>query len=271
VYRFQTELDRIRELIDSLSENSDHFAEALRAEDVPHLSFSQVSTLESCEYRWYLEYVRGVRPDPVPEYFIKGRLLHEALAGAYGHIRGEQPLAPAQYHAHLHDHYQGASLHHLQNSMEVALQNLWQDVAVRAVEHPFVMVLDERLPPFVGIIDLVLEGDDALFLVDHKTGRSFYTPDRMQMALYSIYARASFGRDRVRAFYDQYRWVENLARIRKPAFQRTEVRVTEYEEAAGVERVRAAWGRIERIRGNGRVSGRGPCYSCPLRSQCELV
>lgn len=268
MYSFQHELDTIQSLIAAAKENADRFVPALRRERVPHLSFTQISTVESCEYRYYMEYVLGLEPDPIPEYFTKGKLLHQVIAGTYEKLRQNQPASRPDQIAFLRKEYQGSNRHHLENSVEVMHQNLWQDVQVLAIEHPFVMVLDEGLPPFVGVIDLVLEHGDKLYLIDHKTGRRFYERDAMQMALYQAYARRSFGRDRIHAFYDQYRWVENLARIRKPAFQRTEIAVTDESVRRGIRRAHSAYSRIESIRARDGAGKTGPCYACPYRRTC---
>ncbi len=272
MYRFQADYEKIQTLIDQTTRDSsggsacsDGFAAALRREQIPHLSFSQITTVEACEYRYYLQYVCGQEPDPVPSYFTKGRLLHEVIAEAYQQIQCSRPFSPKDHTTFLRSRYQEHDLHHLLNSVEVVHQNLWEDVRVRAIEHPFVMTLDEALPPFVGVIDLVLENEDALYIVDHKTGRSFYQPDTMQMALYQVYAQRSFGVEAIRAFYDQYRWVENLARIRKPAFQRIQVQVTPADVRDAVRRVLAGYARIEALRANGKPAVNGTCYSCPYR------
>ncbi|MBN1264816.1 MAG: PD-(D/E)XK nuclease family protein [Anaerolineales bacterium] len=270
VYRFQVELETIQALISRIEENAENFAEALRREHIPHLSFTQITTVESCEYRYYLQYILGLDPDPIPEYFTKGKLLHEAIAGIYQKLQHDNQPDHNDQLGFLRSSCKEEYLHHLENSLEVVHQNLWQDVRICAIEHPFVTVLDEELPPFVGVIDLVLERGDKLYLIDHKTGRRFYQPDSMQMALYQIYARRSFGKDRIHAFYDQYRWVENLSRIRKPAFQRTEVRVTQDEVHTGIERVREGYARIERIRSRQGAGKTGPCYACPFRFNCPL-
>jgi len=70
----------IQELIAECKGDSDRFAERLRAERIPHLSYSQAATEEACPYRYYLQYVRGIEPDTALEYYTKGKLLHQLIA-----------------------------------------------------------------------------------------------------------------------------------------------------------------------------------------------
>ena len=76
-------LELIRFVIQNANGNPDLFADTLRHERIPHLSFSQVSTVEFCQRRYYLQYVELIDPDPIPDYFTKGKLLHQIIASSY--------------------------------------------------------------------------------------------------------------------------------------------------------------------------------------------
>jgi len=56
---FDTAYTAIQSLITECAGDSDRFAERLRAGRIPHLSFSQVSTVEACPDRYYLQFVRA--------------------------------------------------------------------------------------------------------------------------------------------------------------------------------------------------------------------
>ncbi len=165
--------DLIREVIEKTRGNSDRFAEHLRHQHIPHLSFSQISTVESCEYHYYLQYELLLDPTPVPDYFTKGKLLHQVIAASYTSLANAQPISTDPYLELVHQHYQGETAQHLRNAISLHLENMWQDCEVAAVEEPFVMQIDESLPPCVGVIDLILKSDGRFILIDHKTGHDF--------------------------------------------------------------------------------------------------
>ena len=45
-----------------------------------YVAYTQVSVLEFCPYRYYLECVKGLRLRPQPDYFVKGHIFHAAAA-----------------------------------------------------------------------------------------------------------------------------------------------------------------------------------------------
>ncbi len=266
--RHPDSLSAILSVIAETRGNSDQFAETLRHRHIPHLSFSQVSTVEFCHYRYFLQYEQLVDPVPVPDYFTKGKLIHQVIAATYSSLATGQPVDPAAYNQLIHRHYQGDSETHLQNAVAVHLDNLWQECQVVAVEEPFAMLIDEQLPPVVGVIDLILKQNGNYILIDHKTGRDFYPQDELQMAIYVEYARQRFGGDNFRFFYEHYRWVRNLKRIRKPAFQRTEVILPSHYWQLAMQRIQAGFRQIEKIKTTQQADKYGECFRCPYRNVC---
>ena len=280
----------IQELIAECAGDSDRFAERLRTERIPHLSFSQVSTVEACPYRYYLQYVRGIEPEPVPDYFTKGKLLHQLIARDYSNGHDGRPPA---YEDEVALRFSGENMAHLLNALELHRENAWRGAEVLGVEHPFVMRVHESLPPLVGVIDLVLVTDHesdlwrslersdlkslslqgqkkkSFILVDHKSGRNFYPDDELQVAIYARYIQQAYGGDYCRLFYDHYRWVKNLGRIRNPAFQRVEVRADPAHWPQDLARIRAAYGKIRAILESGVAPRHGECFRCPYRGLCR--
>jgi len=259
----------IQTLIESSGENSDDLAVELRRNGMAHISFSQISTVEACPYRYFLQYIRFEEPVPAPDYFTKGKLLHELIAASYREgIRGEPPGADGPA-ARIGAKFNGDAARHLQNAFETHRENRWQDCQVMGVEKPFVMMLEPDLPPCVGVIDLILKKDEKIILIDHKTGRDFYPDDELQMAIYMEYLRQAFGEEECEFYYEHYRWVNNLERIRKPAFQR--VRVTPFGTPwkKTLERIRQGSEMIEEIRAGCRPARSGECFRCPYRKNCR--
>ncbi len=266
--RANQEINQIYSVIEQTRGSSDQFAETLRHRYIPHLSFSQITTVEFCEYRYYLQYVQLIDPQPIPDYFTKGRLLHWAIASYYQCVaRGEE--FPLDMVLDAFDRqYQGENQRHLHNAIAVHLENSWRNCQVEAVEEPFAMSIDPNLPPCVGVIDLILRKDGRIILVDHKTGRDFYPEDELQMAIYVQFVRNQFGDIPCDFFYDHYRWVNHLTRIRKPAFQRVQVFQSHRNWSTALERIRAGSDLIERIKTGKKVYRNGECFRCPYRNSC---
>jgi ATP-dependent exoDNAse (exonuclease V) beta subunit len=261
-------LEMIHSVIEQANGSADQFASTLRHRHIPHLSFSQITTVEFCHYRYYLEYVRLLDLSPVPDYFTKGKLLHQMIASYYEKASQHQAFSAEEYNQVIDGAYQGDNRRHLHNAVTVHLQNQWQDCQVIAVEKPFAMLIDPDLPPMVGVIDLILKKDGCFVIVDHKTGRDFYPEDQLQMAIYVQYIHQQYGDVPYEFYYDHYRWVNNLSRIRKPAFQRTNVNASTVSWPAALSRIRAGFEAIEEIKTSQRVTRDGECFRCPYRKIC---
>jgi hypothetical protein len=267
-------LKTILAVIEESRGSSDRFAETLRYRQIPHLSFSQITTVESCQYRYFLQYVRLLEPTPVPDYFTKGKLFHQVIASFYEKEAGSQDGARGQAcsaeetYQVIDSAYEGDSRRHLRNAYTVHLQNIWQDCQVLAVEQPFAMLVHPEMPPIVGVIDLILRKDDAIVIVDHKTGRDFYPEDELQMAIYVQYIQQQFGDTACKFYYDHYRWVNNLTRIRKPAFQRTQVSFSSARWPASLDRILKGAKVIDQIRAKEWAQKNGECFRCPYRKVC---
>jgi predicted RecB family nuclease len=266
--RLDHDFNAIFSVIEQTQGNSDRFAETLRHQQIPHLSFSQITAVEFCEYRYYLQYVKLIDPTPVPDYFTKGKLLHWALASYYDSVAHNQEYQLDRIFETFNQKYQGENQRHLHNAVAVHLDNRWQDCQVIGVEKPFVMTIDPSLPPCVGVIDLILRKDDLIILVDHKTGRDFYPEDELQMAIYFQYVHDQFGDIPCDFYYDHYRWVNNLGKIRKPAFQRTRVIQSDLNWSNALERILAGSELIHRIRTKKQASRNGECFRCPYHKTC---
>jgi hypothetical protein len=258
----------INSLIAGLDGDSEQFARTLRQNHIPHLSFSQITSVEFCHYQYYLQYVELREPDPVPTYFTKGKVLHQIIAASYRKISQSEPVDNAEYFALIDSQFSDEHNRHLKNAVHVHLDNLWQDCQVIAIEKPFVMLIDDTLPPCVGVIDLILQQNDHLIIIDHKTGHDFYPPDALQMAIYAAFAAKQYGATECAFFYDHYRWVNNLDRIRKPAIQRTEMMLPKGYSQEAMRRIRNGYQQIENIMKTKSAVKKGACFRCPYRRLC---
>ncbi len=265
---YQQAYQTILNLLQYSSGNADQFLLALKAAYLPNLSFSKISTVEFCQHRYFLQHVKHLQPEPLPDYFIKGKLIHRIIADSYNHIQQHKPFQIQAYMELIENEYNGGWRMHLFNAAQVHMQNLWQDAEVIGIEEPFVIMLNEDLPPVVGIIDLILKQEDQYFVIDHKTGRDFYPQDELQMAIYELYIQRQYGATECKFFYDHYRWVNNLARIRKPAFQRTPVVLADLHRETALRRLHNGYQLIQGIIENNHVVHNGKCYRCPYVNIC---
>ncbi len=261
-------LEEILAVIERVQGDADLFAETLRQQRIPHLSFSQITTVEFCRYRYYLQYIRLIDPQPLPDYFNKGKLLHQLIARTYQHLDANRPIDLRDHFEEIGRYYHDERQTHLENAVLVHLQNLWADCQIVAIEKPFAMIIDELLPPCVGVIDLILRQGNQYIIVDHKTGRDFYPQDELQMAIYAEFIRREYAAGYCKFYYDQYRWVNNLQRIRKPAFHRTAITPTSSDWSTSLHRIREAYKTIQHIYETKRAERFGECFRCPYRQQC---
>lgn len=243
------------------------FIKQLDKDDVPYLSYSKIRSVESCEYRYFLEYVEGVKVRE-PLYFKKGTIFHQAASMAHRQLaKGKLNHKPID---RLVDRYfEGEDNHHLRNAVELLIQNAHTGFEVVATEHPFVLSLGRGVPPLIGIIDLLLSRGDVFLVVDHKTGKNLSEQDELQLHLYREYVRRAFKPKQVLACFDEYRWVNNLQRIRVPAFRRTHISCTSKSWSKSLERIQDAHKTIRRIERTGNANSGYICYACHLSGVCD--
>ena len=91
----------------------------------------------------------------------------------------------------------------------------------------------------------------------------------MQLAIYREHVRRSHGATQCRGFYDSYRWVNNLNRIRKPAFERTAVRFHPRSFAGSLARFERGYATMREIEKQGDAPGSGSCWMCAYRHVCK--
>jgi CRISPR/Cas system-associated exonuclease Cas4 (RecB family) len=264
---FRTEAEKIQALIDQSNGDSEAFVNRLHHSGITHISFSQVYSFETCPRQYYLRYVIGMEITPVPENFIKGKALHRTIANAY---RANMERRALDENIICYDdiHPRSQAGNHLRNGYLTLRQNMQSSDKVIGIEKPFVYLMDERTPPVVGVIDLILRRGEKLVLIDHKTGRDFYKPDILQMAVYLNYLRSTGFDGECEFYYDSYRWVENLARIRKPAFSRQQMTISQTDAALQAQRLADGYAGIKRLRGGGLPDKTGDCFRCAYRNNC---
>lgn len=240
------------------------FVRQLDEDGVPYLSYTKVASVETCEYGYFLEYVEGVEQEK-PHYFTKGLIFHEMASLAYRQLAdGRNDLKTIQRTVNKHCGRDDRA--HLLNAARLLIDNGHQGYEVIATELPFVLSLGHRLPPLIGVIDLLLRKGETFLVVDHKTGKNFYEQDELQLHLYREHVRRVFKAKRCLTCFDEYRWVNDLESIRKPAFRRTPVTAKRWQST--VRRISVAYEAIRRIHKTGEASNEDNCFACHLKEVC---
>jgi hypothetical protein len=262
--------ETIRALLAGHSGGAGSFVKTLDDKGLAHLSWSKVACVEACPYGYYLRYVKRVRLVPEPDYFVKGRLFHQAADRFYRALQRGHALGPAALESIVRRHNCAEARGHLRNAIQVLLDNAFTGWEVLGTETIIVLDLGPGLPPCVGVIDLILQKGRRFAVVDHKTGKAFWRQDPMQIAIYREHVLREHGPVRVSAFFDAYRWVNDLRRIRKPAHQRTRVRLSSRSWGAAMRRFAAGHAAIQAVERAGEdAPGTGTCYLCPWQGVCR--
>lgn len=242
------------------------FIKQLNADGVEYLSYSKVSTVESCEYRYFLEYVKRMKV-PQPWYFKKGSVFHQAASIAHRQAaKGKLNNKPIE--RLVNKHFEGDDNRHLLNGVELLFQNAHTGFKLVATEQPFVLSLGRGLPPLIGVIDLLLRKGDTVLVVDHKTGKNLYVQDELQLHLYGEHVRRAYRPRKILACFDEYRWVNDLKRIRVPAFRRTNVRCTIGGWPKVLKRIQQGYKKMRQIERTGEATSSAGCYACHLKDIC---
>jgi hypothetical protein len=264
---FQSDADRIQALIDRCGGDSDAFVGDLHRCRLSHISFSQVYAFETCPRQYYLRYILGREVMPVPEYFTKGKALHRTIANAYRALSEGRSFGEEVIHYNGINRFSQAG-NHLRNGYHTLRQNMLASDEVVGIEKPFVFLMGGCIPPVVGVVDLILRRGDVLILIDHKTGRDFYQPDILQIAIYQSYLRDAGYYGECEFYYDSYRWVENLSRIRKPAFERRKLIINVAEIEIQAKRLAVRYGGILKLKHGKLPEKKGDCFRCAYRNCC---
>jgi hypothetical protein len=244
------------------------FVRDLNRRGTRYLAYSQVSSLEFCPYRYFLEFVKRVRLRPQPDYFVKGHLFHSVASKYYTGLARNRPVSVQALHSVI-DRRGREDGHHLKNAITLAVQHAHTGWEVVGVEQPFVLSLGKALPPCVVVIDLLLRQGKQYAVVDHKTGKNFNEPDDLQIEVYREYVRRRYRSKSCSAFFDEYRWVNNLDRVRKAAFKRTEIIDNPKAWSDAENRLSRSFKAMRMIERDRDAPGTGPCYMCPFSGRCE--
>ena len=224
----------------------------------PYLSHSRVADYVRCPACYYRRHI--LREKTESQAMLLGTLFHNAAATFYK--AKSAPEADKLFSrlrvSKLDDDRHGP----LRNAITLLCQNRHSDCDVVSIEEPFFLDLGPSLPPIIGIADLIIRKGKSLVVVDHKTGKTFNDHDPSQLVLYAEHV-GRLHKARVTAgFFDEYRLVPNLDRIRKPAFRRTEVRLSKKMLPPLILRYKSAWEKIQLLKMGEPPSAAYDCWFC---------
>jgi hypothetical protein len=240
------------------------FMADLDGRKVPYLSHSKVATVERCPRCYYKQYILGEQP--CSDALTTGLLFHQAAAASYARRRDSRRGAqPADGDPPVPQHPSLGEQPYLDNALATLTENVWEGHEVIGVEELFFMDLAPRLPPVIGVIDLVLRKGKSYVVVDHKTSKRFGEPDGDQLVLYAEHVRRAHDGVRCKGAFDEYRLVPNLQRVRTPVFRRTPISVPASCLPDLMLRYRHAWLAIKRIRGEDNAPAGDECWFCKPR------
>jgi RecB family exonuclease len=234
------------------------FIRSLDSEEVPYLSHSRVADYVRCPACYYSRYILGEKTES--QAMLLGTLFHNAAASFYKAKRAPEAdkLFSRLGVSKLDEDRHGP----LQNAITLLCQNRHSDCEVVSIEEPFFLDLAPGLPPIIGIADLVIRKGKSLVVVDHKTGKSFNDHDPAQLVLYAEHVGRLHNTRVSAGFFDEYRLVPNLDRIRKPAFRRTEVRLNKEMLPPLIRRYKSAWKEIQLLQMGEPPSAAYDCWFC---------
>ena len=272
--KFEKAYKDIKSYLVGNNDSGDRFSSYLRKNKIPHLSYTSISSIDSCPYRYYLTYIKCVELDPTPLYFIKGKVFHEYAAAKYKICMEEGFTSTYNSRLYLPGTLDEDHKTHIKNATTVLNKNIWENWEIIGIERPFVFSISDDIPPIVGVIDLLLEKDGMISVVDHKTGRdffktNFYDPSKIQMSIYYKYVSEEFRSSNISLYYDKYRWINNLDRIRKPAFEREKINITKNTWRTTENLLKSSYQMINNYADRGTYPKNGECFRCPYKELCD--
>ena len=169
-------------------------------------SFSSVNTYNTCPQAFRLGYLDalprvdnafsdwGTWMHEIMERYFKGELEFFELSQVYvdGYKDNVKCEFPPNKFCDLSERYYNAGKEYLDR-----FDGLFEDYTVLGVEQKVKLDINGR--PFVGVIDLLIETPDGIWVIDHKSKSAFKSKRERaeyarQLYLYSIYVKEKYGK-----------------------------------------------------------------------------
>lgn len=248
------------------------------------LSFSSISTYQSCPLKWYFRYVVGLPEETKSASLVFGSAIHAALQRhfeallAEGMPPGLQDLV-AIFRGAWASESEGITFGkgdtaESHDALAVKMLRVFQasELAtprgqIVAIEEELIGEISPDCPPLLARLDLAVECDDAITITDFKTSRSRWSPEQAedsatQLLVYRELASTLAGEKPICLQFGV------LAKTKEPSVEIHPVA----DDPRKVERVRGIIERVwEAIQAEHFYPAPSPmqCPSCGYRTMCQ--
>lgn len=193
------------------------------ARDKPrdYLSYSAISTYQSCPLKFFFRYVAGLPERTISMNLVFGRAVHQAVEYYFNELLvGNEPPPLAALVGEYDRHWQEVDPKFVRFNKDDDVESLSglaermlsvfrgsalarPDGAILGVEEELRGAVVPGCPDLLGRLDLLIETKDALVVTDLKTARSRWSPEQVedsagQLLLYSELVRGIAPRKRLR-------------------------------------------------------------------------
>ena len=255
----------------------------------PHLSWSQIDTMRRCPRKFAYVYVEQAEPEFIASSLLFGSALHTAIEAHYQALLDGQPLGREQLMAIFQDHWQQGDqrfpdipVKFNKNEDEAGLSErargmldalLASDIAtpqgeILAIEERARVTLRDDLPPLVARLDLIWHDAEAVHVVDFKTARSRWGPEKVRE-----------GADQLNIYHRAAQPLANsldlplklhfavLTKAKKPAAQVLDVPAIQEGDDRLIQTVEQVWSAMKAGNFYANPSPMN-CSTCPFRKHC---
>lgn len=250
-----------------------------------YLSYSAVTTYQSCPLRYYFRYVADLPERTVSASLVFGSAIHRAVEHHFNALlAGNEPPSLAGLVDEYDRHWQTVDPEVVRFNKDDDVETLGSlaermlaafQVSSLARPEGLILGVEEELrgpvvpgcPDLLGRLDLVIETNDALIVTDFKTSRSRWSQDQVteasgQLLLYHELTRPLAPQKRLRLQFAV------MTKTKEPAVDLYEVPV----DAGRIDRtkriVERVWRAIESETFYPAPSAMN-CSGCPFRAPCR--
>jgi len=200
---------------DGESSSSDQKGEATdmneQTQEKPHLSYSQINTYLTCPLKYKFHYIDALEPAFVSSALSFGGSIHEAVAAFHQSIMERDSLSVGnmvdiyrqvwesqskeQAIRFFNGETEDTLLTKAKAMLDVYREGHDPSVQIVGVEEFFEVNLGKRIPPLLGVIDIIeVASDGAAIVADLKTAARKYSDQtvqsNLQLTSYSLGAQA---------------------------------------------------------------------------------
>ena len=253
----------------------------------PYVSWSQINCMRRCPRLFAFRYVERAKPEFIPQALKFGGSIHSALETYFeGRLAGVYLGQPE-----LHQAYRLAWAEPSQDDVPVRFnknqdQSTLDDLAGRmlasfldsplayppgnvlAIEETLTTQLADDLPDLLARVDLIYQTKDVLGVIDFKTSRSSWTPEKAAESAQQLYLYRYAATGMIQAFGLPVRLSFGvLTKHKKPRAELIDVPVQSNPVERTAETIRQVWSAVCTGTFYPNPSPMN-CKTCQFRSKC---